>query len=94
MTRSHRPSRRHRVVRCDPAVFAARRPRPWLDSRAGVGLSFVDMRRAGLSGLWMPSDETLRYEVELLRCREVDVDDRVARVCCSDADYPCEAGGA
>ena len=63
------------------------------DSAYPRGLSIAQTRAAGLSGLWIPSDETLRYEIELLRCLEVDVGEARARACCSEADYPCRANG-
>ena len=63
------------------------------DSAYPRGLSIAQTRAAGLSGLWIPSDETLRYEIELLRCLEVDVGEARGRACCSEADYPCRANG-
>ena len=42
-------------------------------------------RKAGLKTRWVPSGETLRYEIELLRCRDVGgkFSGDGARACCS-----------
>lgn len=52
------------------------------------GLSIVGTRRAGLRAPWVPLGETLRYDVELLRCRDVKGMEG-ARACCSEASFPC-----
>ena len=57
----------------------------------GPGLSLYGTRKAGLKTRWVPSGETLRYEIELLRCRDVGgkFSGDGARVCCSDKKFPC-----
>ena len=61
------------------------------DAGYGPGLSLYGTRKAGLKTRWVPSGETLRYEVELLRCRDVGgkFSGDGARVCCSDKKFPC-----
>ena len=61
------------------------------DAGYGPGLSLYGTRKAGLKTRWVPSGETLRYEIELLRCRDVGgkFSGDGARVCCSDKKYPC-----
>lgn len=60
------------------------------DAGYGRGMSIIDTRRAGLRALRVPDGETLRYEIELLRCRDVAaVDGKAARACCSEASFPC-----
>ena len=58
----------------------------------GRGMSMADTRRAGLQTLFVPSGETLRYEIELLRCLDVTVGEAPpgAVACCPEAEYPCE----
>ena len=61
------------------------------DAGYGPGLSLYGTRKAGLKTRWVPSGETLRYEIELLRCRDVGgkFSGDGARVCCSDKKFPC-----
>ncbi len=61
------------------------------DAGYGPGLSLYGTRKAGLKTRWVPSGETLRYEIELLRCRDVGgkFSGDGARVCCSEKKFPC-----
>jgi len=57
------------------------------DAGYGRGLSLYGTQKAGLKTPWVPAGETLRYEIELLRCR--DVGSGGAQACCSEKNFPC-----
>ena len=62
-----------------------------------AGVSRYDAYRMGLLRP-IPRDETLRYEVELLRCSPLTLDDpttqraRTIDACCTEEKYPCPSG--